>query len=94
MELGLFCAFTDDLVVTPRNYLLLACHIINEAAQLGQGYRYLNYWKCVLIFLSALIISWGGREAKLAQLSPEGAKVEKGITEQAVTTSVPPQTPA
>ena len=32
------------LVVTPRNYLLLACHVLNETAQMGQGYRYMNYW--------------------------------------------------
>ena len=33
------------VVVTPRNYLLFACHVINETAQLGQGYRYMNYWQ-------------------------------------------------
>lgn len=33
------------IVVTPRNYLLFACHVINETAQLGQGYRYMNYWQ-------------------------------------------------
>ncbi|QPG77116.1 pyruvate transporter mpc1 [Brettanomyces nanus] len=32
-----------SLAITPKNYLLLGCHIINEAAQLGQGARYLNY---------------------------------------------------
>jgi mitochondrial pyruvate carrier 1 len=35
-------------VVTPRNYLLFACHVINETAQLGQGYRYLKYWQYIL----------------------------------------------
>lgn len=40
-----------NLVVTPRNYLLLACHVINEAAQLGQGYRYLKYWQYDPYFL-------------------------------------------
>lgn len=29
--------------VTPKNYLLFACHFINESAQLGQGYRFLSY---------------------------------------------------
>ncbi|KAG0164943.1 pyruvate transporter mpc1 [Apophysomyces sp. BC1015] len=29
--------------VQPRNYLLLACHATNEAAQLSQGFRYLSY---------------------------------------------------
>lgn len=32
------------LAVTPQNYLLFGCHVINEAAQLGQGYRWLDYW--------------------------------------------------
>jgi len=31
-------------MVTPRNYLLLVCHVINETAQLGQGARFVNYW--------------------------------------------------
>jgi len=35
------------LAVTPKNYLLFGCHIINFSAQLTQGYRYLNYWKYV-----------------------------------------------
>lgn len=30
-------------VVIPRNYLLFACHAINEGAQLGQGARFINY---------------------------------------------------
>ena len=29
-------------MVQPRNYLLLTCHITNEAAQLAQGYRSLK----------------------------------------------------
>ncbi|KAI1434597.1 UPF0041-domain-containing protein [Xylaria sp. CBS 124048] len=35
-----------SLAVTPQNYLLFACHLINEGSQLTQGYRYLswNYW--------------------------------------------------
>ncbi|KAL6939433.1 pyruvate transporter mpc1 [Hanseniaspora osmophila] len=31
------------LAVQPTNYLLFGCHAINEVAQLGQGFRYLNY---------------------------------------------------
>jgi hypothetical protein len=30
-------------MVQPRNYLLFACHAANEAAQLTQGYRFVNY---------------------------------------------------
>lgn len=32
-----------SMAVTPKNYLLLGCHIVNEAAQLGQGFRYINF---------------------------------------------------
>lgn len=42
------------LAVSPKNYLLFACHFINEGSQLTQGYR---YW------------SWhnmGGREKAIA----------------------------
>ncbi|KAK4450894.1 UPF0041-domain-containing protein [Podospora aff. communis PSN243] len=35
-----------SLAVTPKNYLLFACHCVNAGAQTTQGYRYLdwNYW--------------------------------------------------
>jgi hypothetical protein len=36
-----------SLAVTPKNYLLFACHAINFTSQTIQGYRYLNYWKYV-----------------------------------------------
>lgn len=32
-----------SMAVTPKNYLLLACHSINEAAQLGLGYKWLKH---------------------------------------------------
>ncbi|KAI9930938.1 hypothetical protein MW887_010593 [Aspergillus wentii] len=54
------------LAVSPRNYLLFACHAVNFSAQLTQGYRYLNYW------------NWGGREAALAA---QGAQQGKEATE-------------
>lgn len=31
------------LAVSPKNYLLFACHFINEGSQLTQGYRYWNW---------------------------------------------------
>ncbi|KAL0141411.1 small nuclear ribonucleoprotein B and B [Mucor lusitanicus] len=40
---GLFMRFA--LAVKPVNYLLFACHATNEAAQLTQGYRFLQYNK-------------------------------------------------
>ncbi|CAL5873770.1 uncharacterized protein PFLUO_LOCUS8052 [Penicillium psychrofluorescens] len=47
------------LAVTPKNYLLFACHLTNFGAQSTQGYRYLKYWH------------WGGREAQLAAQGAE-----------------------
>jgi hypothetical protein len=41
------------LAVTPRNWLLFACHFVNEGAQLTQGYRWMQYHK------------WGGKEELL-----------------------------
>ncbi|CAL00701.1 pyruvate transporter MPC1 [Aspergillus niger CBS 101883] len=73
------------LAVSPKNYLLFACHAVNFSAQLTQGYRYLNYWKYVTewLFLPTLIEkhkdnadfrinSWGGREAQLAEAAKQG----------------------
>ncbi|KAJ5096102.1 Mitochondrial pyruvate carrier 1 [Penicillium alfredii] len=49
-----------SLAITPKNYLLFACHLTNFGAQTTQGYRYLSYW------------NWGGREAKLAEEAKKG----------------------
>ena len=35
------------LAVTPKNYLLFACHFVNFGAQSTQGYRYLNHFQYV-----------------------------------------------
>lgn len=32
------------MAVTPVNYLLFGCHVVNETAQLAQGYRWADYW--------------------------------------------------
>ena len=40
---ALFMRFA--IAVQPRNYLLFACHFVNEGAQLTQGYRWLQYNK-------------------------------------------------
>lgn len=34
-----------SLAVSPKNYLLFLCHFVNEASQLTQGYRWLQYHK-------------------------------------------------
>lgn len=60
-----------SLAVQPKNYLLFACHFINEGSQLTQGYRYLNWH------------NWGGREKAIAsgELVLEKAKetVKEGV---------------
>ncbi|ETN38337.1 uncharacterized protein HMPREF1541_06372 [Cyphellophora europaea CBS 101466] len=33
-----------SMAVTPKNYLLFACHFINFNSQLVQGYRWYDYW--------------------------------------------------
>jgi hypothetical protein len=33
------------MAVTPKNYLLFGCHVINCTAQLTQGYRWVSYWQ-------------------------------------------------
>ncbi|KAK7734891.1 hypothetical protein SLS63_004312 [Diaporthe eres] len=46
-----FCALTTyaftfmrySLAVTPKNYLLFACHFLNAGAQLTQSYRWTQY---------------------------------------------------
>ncbi|KID90316.1 UPF0041 domain-containing protein [Metarhizium guizhouense ARSEF 977] len=51
-----------SLAVTPKNYLLFACHFVNECAQLTQGYRYLSYHH------------WGGKEKTHLETGIEAAK--------------------
>jgi hypothetical protein len=48
------------LAVTPKNYLLFGCHLINTSSQLVQGYRYMQYW------------NFGGREAVEKAKEAEG----------------------
>lgn len=49
------------LAVSPRNYLLFACHFVNFGAQATQGYRFLNY------------NYWGGKE-QLEKVAAEQKK--------------------
>ncbi|KAH7328841.1 UPF0041 domain-containing protein [Stachybotrys elegans] len=51
-----------SLAVTPKNYLLFACHFVNSGAQLTQMYRYLNYHY------------WGGKETLALQKNLSAAK--------------------
>ena len=59
------------LAVQPKNYLLFACHFVNEGAQLTQGYRWLSYHK------------WGGKERALKAKAEGAAGEVKGKAEEA-----------
>ena len=61
-----------SMMVTPRNYLLFGCHVVNFAAQMTQGYRYVNYWNL------------GGREVALSARAKEGLSQAEGGLDKAV----------
>ena len=70
-----------SLAVTPKNYLLFLCHFVNEASQLTQGYRYMNYHH------------WGGKDAASAATSSvtgvlEAAKAQAKAAEAKVEAAV------
>lgn len=57
------------LAVSPKNYLLFACHFINEGSQLTQGYRYWQWH------------NGGGRERAIASGELVLEKVEGAVKE-------------
>jgi len=59
------------LAVTPKNYLLFGCHVVNFTAQSTQAYRYVNYRYL------------GGREKALEQQAKEGLTQVEGSVKQA-----------
>jgi len=65
-----------SLAVTPRNYLLFACHFVNAGAQVTQGYRYIDYHY------------WGGKD-KVA-VNNAVAKVEEKAKAALPTTTATP----
>ncbi|KIH94020.1 hypothetical protein SPBR_05999 [Sporothrix brasiliensis 5110] len=70
-----------SLAVTPKNYLLFLCHFINEASQLTQGYRYMNYhhWGGKDAASSATSSVKGALEAAKSQAKAAEAKVEAAV---------------
>lgn len=60
------------LAVTPKNYLLFGCHMINFSAQCTQGYRYINYWHM------------GQREKALEERAKQEVSQAEGKLEQGV----------
>ncbi|KAH8645490.1 hypothetical protein BX600DRAFT_485075 [Xylariales sp. PMI_506] len=59
-----------SLAVTPKNYLLFACHFINEGSQLTQGYRFLNWHY------------WGGKQKAESQGALEAAKDKRVLDDE------------
>jgi hypothetical protein len=70
---GVFMRYA--MAVSPVNYLLFGCHLVNFSAQSTQGYRFINYWYM------------GGRDKSLEAKAKEGLnKAEnkaEGIADQA-----------
>ena len=62
------------LAVSPRNYLLFGCHLVNFGAQTTQAYRYVNYWHL------------GGRDTSVEQAAKDGVKSTKASIENAAAT--------
>ena len=54
-----------SMMVTPKNYLLFGCHIVNFTAQSVQGYRFINYWYM------------GGKDKALQDRAKEGLQGAK-----------------
>ncbi|KJX94937.1 small nuclear ribonucleoprotein B and B' [Zymoseptoria brevis] len=70
---GVFMRYA--FAVTPANYLLFGCHLVNFSAQATQGYRFVNHWYM------------GGREKALENKAKEGLQSAEnkaeGIVDQA-----------
>jgi len=63
---GIFMRYA--LAVSPKNYLLFGCHVVNFTAQSTQAYRYVNYRYM------------GGKEAALEVKAKEGlGKAKEGL---------------
>jgi len=60
-----------SLAVTPKNYLLFGCHIVNFSAQTTQGYRFVNYWYR------------GGRDEKLKDQASDALTQAKDVVKDA-----------
>ncbi|KAF2206428.1 hypothetical protein CERZMDRAFT_63387 [Cercospora zeae-maydis SCOH1-5] len=60
-----------SLAVTPKNYLLFGCHLVNFSAQSTQAYRFVNWWYM------------GGREQSAEAKAKEGLNKVEGVVGQA-----------
>lgn len=58
-----------SMAVTPKNYLLFGCHLVNFSAQSVQGYRFINWWYM------------GGRDKTMEAKAKEGLKTAEGKIE-------------
>lgn len=60
------------LAVTPKNYLLFGCHVVNFTGQVTQGVRFVNYWYR------------GGREEALKAKAASGLTEAKDTIKETV----------
>ena len=58
------------MAVTPKNYLLFGCHVVNFSAQCTQGFRYVKYWNL------------GGREEQVKAMAEQGVKTVELKTQE------------
>ena len=65
--------------VTPKNYLLFGCHVVNFSAQATQGYRYVNHWH-----LGGRENSAGQAGQKLTESAKEGLDKAKEEVKEGV----------
>lgn len=60
-----------SMAVTPKNYLLFGCHLVNFSAQSTQAYRFINWWYM------------GGKEKSMESKAKEGLNKAEGLVEKA-----------
>ncbi|CAL3962130.1 hypothetical protein PZA11_000626 [Diplocarpon coronariae] len=66
------------LAVSPKNYLLFACHFVNEGAQLTQGYRWLQYNKMGGQEQEARLKAASGLQGVVGTVEAEAGKLVEG----------------
>jgi len=71
--------------VTPRNYLLFGCHVVNFGAQVTQMYRYQRFWfgggKEAASLAGVAAVAHGNAAAARDAVLAGSARVEGGLEE-------------
>ncbi|KAG4305665.1 hypothetical protein PORY_001221 [Pneumocystis oryctolagi] len=58
-------------MVSPRNYLLLGCHLVNEVAQIGQGLRWISNKQCFYCLIPHYVLEYHKYPSSNTQFSNE-----------------------